>query len=135
MGIRHQRAHHRYRQQTRLFHLHYRLMVQTLAPLPAFHGFRARRWWRIEQRLGKVVPEGIVLECRGAGKNGRNFFVQSGFVAATEDKFSDKIRRSPGHFAQRHAEAEKIFGVHINQKSARGIQSPLAAPAFRANGA
>jgi len=34
--------------------------------------------------------------------------------AAAEDEFGNKIRRAAGRLSQRHAETEKIFGVHIN---------------------
>jgi len=33
-------------------------------------------------------------------------------VAAAEDELGHKIRRAPRGFTQRHAETEKIFGVH-----------------------
>ena len=47
MCIRHQRARHRHRQQTRLLHLHHRLVIQPLAPLMIFHRLGARWRWRI----------------------------------------------------------------------------------------
>jgi len=36
---------------------------------------------------------------------------------AAGDELGNKIRRKAGGFTQRHAEAEKVFGVHINDCS------------------
>ncbi len=42
-------------------------------------------------------------------------------VAAVENQFADKIRRAPGGFTQRHADAEKVFHVHIGVGDADGF--------------
>jgi len=42
----------------------------------------------------------------------RNKFRASGRASA-EDELGNKIRRPPGGFTHRHAETEKIFGVHL----------------------
>jgi hypothetical protein len=42
---------------------------------------------------------------------------------ASSPVLAQKIRRATRGFAQRHAETEKIFGVHINQ--CPGSQPPI----------
>jgi len=42
-------------------------------------------------------------------------------VAAVENQFADKIRRAPGGFTQRHADAEKVFHGHIGVGDADGF--------------
>jgi hypothetical protein len=37
-------------------------------------------------------------------------------ACAAEDELGHKIRRPPGGLTQRHAESEKIFGVHLFNK-------------------
>jgi hypothetical protein len=113
--VRHERARDRHRQQTRLLHLHHRVVFQPFAPLPVFHRFGARRWRRLEQRLRELAAQRVIHERRRIGDNGRDFLVQPRLVAAAEDEFGNKIRRPPGGFTQRHAEPEKIFGVHSRQ--------------------
>ncbi len=51
--VRHERARDRHRQQTRLFHLHHRVVFETFAPLPILHRHGARQRRRVEQSLGK----------------------------------------------------------------------------------
>ena len=41
-----------------------------------------------------------------------NILAQPRFVAPAEDELGNKVRRPPGGFTQRHAEPEKIFGIH-----------------------
>jgi len=111
----------------RVLHLHHRLVIQPFAPLMIFHGFGARWWRRIEQRLCEILAQIIRQKCRRVRNNGRDFLVQPRLVAAAEDEPGHKIRRAPRGFTHRHAETKKIFGVHIKQKLVNGIQSRLAA--------
>ncbi len=112
--VRHERARDRHRQQTRLLHLHHRVVFEMFAPLPIFHrlGARLAGGAYVEQCLGKLTAQWVIDECRRIGHNGRDLLVQPRFVAAAEDELGHKIRRPAGGFTQRHAESEKIFGVH-----------------------
>ena len=111
--VRHERTRHRHRQQTRLLHLHHRLVFQARAPLPILHRLRARRRRGALQRLGELPAQRIAREGGGMGDNGFHLLLQPRLVAAAEDELANKIRRAPRGFPQRHAQAEKIFGVHL----------------------
>jgi hypothetical protein len=39
--------------------------------------------------------------------------MQMQFIAVSEDEAGNEIGRSPRGFARRHAEVEKVFGVHL----------------------
>ena len=67
----------------------------------------------MEQRLRKLPAQRIRYERRRVRHNGRNLLAQPCLVPAAEDKLRDKIRRPPRGFTEWHAEAEKIFGVHV----------------------
>ena len=113
--IRHQRARHRHRQQTRLLHLHHRVVFEPFAPLAILHRFSARRRRGLEQRFRKLAAQRVVHERRRIGNNGLHLLVQPRFVAAAEDELGNKIRPAPRGFTQRHAESEKILCVHFRQ--------------------
>jgi hypothetical protein len=54
----------------------------------------------------------ILGENRWVGDHGFDLFFEPRLVSAAEDELGHKIRRPPRRFTQRHAEPEKIFGVH-----------------------
>ena len=110
--VRHQRPRHRHRQQARLLHLHHRLVFETLAPLPIFYRFGARWRWRIEQGLCELAAQRVIHERRRIGQNSLHLLLQARPIAPAEDKLTNKIRRAPGRFTQRHAQPEKIFRIH-----------------------
>jgi hypothetical protein len=55
------------------------------------------------------------------------------FTAAAEDEFGNKIRRPPRGFTERHAESEKILGVHRMDPNLSS-QSTEGDILFRGNG-
>jgi hypothetical protein len=71
-----------------------------------------RRRRRFEQCLGKLTAQRVIHEHRRIGDNGGDLLAQPRLVAAVGDAFGNKIRRASRGFTQRHAETEKIFGVH-----------------------
>ena len=105
--IRHQGSRHENRQQTGFLHLHYGVVFKALAPLAIFDRLGPRRRRRAEQRLGEFPAQRITRKGRRIGHDGRDFLVQARFVAATEDKFGDKVRRAAGGLTERNAEPEK----------------------------
>ena len=113
--IRHERSRDGDRQQTGFLHLHHRLVFKPFAPLPVFHRLRARRRRRSKQRLREFTAQRVARISRRIGDNGGDFLMQPRLVAAAEDEFGNKIRRPPRGLAERNAQSEKIFGVHISK--------------------
>ena len=103
VGIGHERARNRDRQQAGLFHLHHGFMFESFSPLAIFDRFGPGRRRCLEQRFGKFAAQSIMSEGRRIGDDCLHFVSQAGLVSATENEFADEICCSPSRFAQRHA--------------------------------